>query len=110
MRFTSRLGALEILLSLLSLTTRATAQWQLSYLLTEEVTASDDPSHYNTSLGFTLNRGSVLTNCSVDWVQYPAPDIPTAWNKCDDPWLRFRVEAFYGASNLTLEVVEVDQT
>jgi hypothetical protein len=31
----------------------------------------------NTSLAFTLERGSVQNACSADWVQYPTAEVPT---------------------------------
>jgi hypothetical protein len=87
----------------------AQATWQLTSLVTHEM-ADATAVLSNTSLAFTLERGSVQTACSADWVQYPTAAVPTGWTKCEDVMLRFRIESFSSASNFTLEVVEVDQT
>jgi Tfp pilus assembly protein PilE len=86
----------------------AQATWQLTSLVTHEM-ADATAVLSNTSLAFTLERGSVQTACYADWVQYPTAAVPTGWTKCADVMLRFRIESFSSSSSFTLEVVEVNQ-
>ncbi|CZR58050.1 uncharacterized protein PAC_07940 [Phialocephala subalpina] len=86
----------------------ANGQWQVDYLLSHEMLSFGD-TKFNSSITFSLSRGgSVLTNYSTNWINWPTPTIPKQWIKCEDPMLRFRIATFNDASNFTIEVVELE--
>jgi Tfp pilus assembly protein PilE len=66
--------ALVVVVSILASITQAT--WQLTSLVTHEM-ADATAVLSNTSLAFTLERDSVQTTCSANWVQYPTAAVLT---------------------------------
>jgi len=74
----SSLSPLAFLCTLFVFVSRTSAQWQVTSLVSHEMLNSGNPPS-NTSLTFTVERGSSQTTCSQNWVQYPVAAVPTSW-------------------------------